>query len=482
MRWNGLECAHGRAMAELRLLQLNIEYGGTGVDFAAVIDVIGSSGASVAALQEGCGNVPRVASALGWPYYNVRTQVVSTLPLLDPPDASNGVVFVEVEPGRVVGIVNVHPPSRGYGAFRLERGEPEGRVLRRERRVRLRALQPSLDAASGLMSSGIPMVLLGDFNAPSHRDWTERAVGLRSHVTQPVAWPTSVAAEESGLVDAYRAVYPDLVTHPGLTWPAQRPFVDGYNPAADGQAEDRIDLMYVSPDIGVSDVRIVGENESEYSDVSVTPWPTDHRGLLADMQLTPAPPPTLVSVSRRVVPLGDDVEVCVVAANAASTVVVPRDADSSTVVFEVPVDRAGRGRLQSEFVGAGRFDVVVRDDERGELARTGLWVSGPGDRPSLRTDRGGYREGEPVGVRWAWTPGNRADWVAIFPRGAEVDAHGSTGRPLMHLTTGATVEGSGSFGEASHQRRWPLAPGDYTAHLLMDDLRVSLASTDFTVR
>jgi hypothetical protein len=51
----------------------------------------------------------------------------------------------------------------------------------------------------------------------------------------------------------------------------------------------------------------------------------------------------------------------------------------------------------------------------------------------------------------------------------------------MQFPTQATVEGSGSFSEQSHGRRWPLAAGDYTAHLLMDDLRISLASTDFTV-
>ena len=201
-------------MAELHLLQLNIEYGGTGVDFDAVVKVIRSSGAPIAALQEGCGNVPRIASALGWPYYDVRTQLVSTLPLLDPPAtggaASDGVVFVEVEPGRVVALVNVHPPSRGFGPFRVQR-EPERRVMRRERRVRLAALQPSLDAARSLMEAGIPVVLLGDFNAPSHRDWTDDTVGMRSHMTAAFAWPTSVASEDVGLVDAYRAVYPDPV-------------------------------------------------------------------------------------------------------------------------------------------------------------------------------------------------------------------------------------------------------------------------------
>ena len=465
-------------VTELRLLQLNIEYGGTGVDFDKVVEAIEVSGASVAALQEGCGNVPRLASALGWPYGDNRTQVVSKLPLLDPPSASDGVVFVELEPGRVVAIVNVHPPSRGYGPFRVGRGEPASRVMGRERRIRLSAIQPSLDAARELMRQGIPVVLLGDFNAPSHRDWTEKTAGQRPHMTSEVAWPTSLAAEEIGLVDAYRALHPDPITHPGLTWPADRPFVEGYNPAADGHAPDRIDLMYVSPDVLTDDVQIMGEAVSEFSDMSVSPWPTDHRGLLATLRITPTSPRPLVSVSRRLVALGDDVDVRVAGdGDAASVVVVPRDADASTVVFEVPQTEPGRWHLSSEFIGAGRFDVVARDSGRAEFARTGLWVAGPGDRASLRTDRGRYGPGEAIGVRWGWTPGNRADWVAVYPRGASI----ADGRPKMHLATHASVEGSSSFSEVSHPRRWPLGPGEYTAYLFMDDLRVELASTDFTV-
>ena len=469
-------------MAELRLLQLNIEYGGTGVDLDLVVEAIRVSGASVAALQEGCGNIPRIAAALGWSYFDNRTQVVSQLPLLDPPVASDhepsrGVVLVEVMPGRVVGLVNVHPPSRGYGPFRVQRGRPR-QVMRRERRVRLSALQPSLDAACSLMDAETPVVLLGDYNAPSHRDWVDETVGVRPHVTQAFAWPTSVASEDIGLVDAYRAVYPDPVKHPGLTWPAQRPFVEGYNPAADGHAEDRIDLMYVSPDVVVDGIRIVGEPESEYSEVSVSPWPTDHRGLLVELRLEPAEPPTLVSVDRRIVALGDDVDVRTTGPTTDSVVVVPRDAHASTVVFEMPLSASGRAQLATEFVGAGRFDVVARDADRNDLARTPLWVTGPGDHPSVRTDRSVYAVREPIGVRWSWTPGNRADWIAIVDRGATL----GEGRPRMHIATGATVEGSGTFGEASHPGRWPLEAGEYTAHLLMDDLQVSLASTDFTVR
>jgi len=460
----------------LHLLQLNIEYGGTGVDFAAVIAVINKSGASVVALQEGCGQVPEIAATLGWPFFDVRTQVVSQVPLLDPPVPTAGVVLVELELGRVIAIINVHPASRAYGPFRLAKGEPLRRVLRRERRLRVAQLRPSIDASTALMREGVPVVLLGDFNAPSHLDWTDDAAGVLPQVTQPVKWPTSVAMEQAGLVDVYRAMHPDPVTHPGLTWPAARPFVEGYNPAADGQTADRIDFMHVSPDIDVEAIRIVGERESPFSEMSVAPWPTDHRGLLASLLLTPAAPQPVVSVSRRLATVGDSVSVRCPTDGVAEVIAVPRAADPGQSLMKLGHDE-GVWRLASSDIGTGVFDVVAVDAGDRELARTTLWVAEVGTEPEVTADRSSYRVADAVGVRWSWAPGNRADWVAIYQRG---DTPGAA-KPVMTAATGATVEGDTTFDETSHPRKWPLAPGEYTVHLLMDDLPTSMASADFIV-
>ena len=465
-------------MPSLDLLQLNIEYGGTGVSLDAVIEAIETSDAQVAALQEGCGQMPRIAAALGWPYFDNRTQVVSRLPLLDPPAPSAGLVYVETEPGRVLAIINVHPASRGYGATRLGKGEPMRRVLQRERRLRVGELQPSLDAAVRLMDVGVPVILLGDFNAPSHLDWTDAAIGLRPHVTAAVPWPTSVAVEAIGLVDAYRSVNPDPVSRPGLTWPATRPFVDGYNPAADGHPADRIDFMHVSPDIEVESVRIVGEAESAVSDLTITPWPTDHRGLLASLHASPVRPPAVVSVSRRLVTVGDEVVVRVLAEgiDVVSVVSTPGSSEAATTV-DIRPDESGVGGLDTTLVGEGVFDVKALDRQRRELAGASLWVAPVGAVPELATDRSTYRVGDAVTVSWSWAPGNRADWVAAYARGDNP----TYSKPLVKTVTGATVEGSVTFDQVLRPKKWPLAAGEYTMHLLSDDLPVSLASADFAI-
>lgn len=462
----------------LTVMQFNIEYGGTGVDFAAVPRAIETAGADVVAVQEACDQMPAIAEALGWPYFDNRTQVVSRFPLLDPPDPTAGVVFVEGAPGKVFAVINVHPTSRVYGPNRLARGASVSWVVRRECRTRLHELLPSLRAAESLAQQGIPVILLGDFNAPSHRDWTDEAVGLREHLTASVPWPTSLATEGVGLVDVYRRHFPDVRAHPGLTWPAARPHVEGYNPHLHSRSADRIDLMFVSDGVASSSIQVMGEVGSEYSDLSVEPWPTDHRALVAELTLTPATPPNVVSVSSRVVRVDEPIDIRFVASDANGThVAVVAPEGPTALEAEVADPGAGGVTVDASRLGAGRYDVILHDAEGGRLASTSLWVVGPGDGPQVETDAASYRMGDPVTVRWRGAPGNRADWVSVYPRGADP----AESKQLTVVYTGATVDGETVLDACLRPGFWPLLPGDYTVHLLRDDRPVSLGAADFTV-
>ena len=61
-------------------MTFNIEYGGTGVDFGSVPKAIRAARADVVAVNEGYGNIPRLAAALGWRDFDVRSKVVSRFP------------------------------------------------------------------------------------------------------------------------------------------------------------------------------------------------------------------------------------------------------------------------------------------------------------------------------------------------------------------------------------------------------------------
>ena len=114
----------------VRVMQFNIEYGGTVVDFDSVPKAIEAAGADVVALQEAYGNTCKVADALQWSYCDPRTQVVSRFPLITPSDPSGDEVLVVPEQGRAFGVVNLHLPSAPYGPNQAAKGADSRRAHR----------------------------------------------------------------------------------------------------------------------------------------------------------------------------------------------------------------------------------------------------------------------------------------------------------------------------------------------------------------
>ncbi|MNE77134.1 hypothetical protein D3C80_1734240 [compost metagenome] len=68
-----------------------------------------------------------------------------------------------------------------------------------------------------VMKENVPIFLTGDFNEPSHLDWTKRAAeaGL---CQLKVEWPSTKSFTSIGLKDAYRTIYSNEVKYPGKTW------------------------------------------------------------------------------------------------------------------------------------------------------------------------------------------------------------------------------------------------------------------------
>jgi endonuclease/exonuclease/phosphatase family metal-dependent hydrolase len=143
------------------------------------------------------------------------------------------------------------------------------------------------------------LVLLGgDFNEPSHLDWTAATKDLFDHNGTIVPWHNSMMLHNNGFLDAYRLKYPDPVKNPGFTWPAYNTDVELSKLlwAKEADERDRIDFIYYFPNkkIALNDVVIVGPVgtivkgkvvETNFDqDRFVKPnaiWPSDHKGVLA---------------------------------------------------------------------------------------------------------------------------------------------------------------------------------------------------------
>lgn len=461
------------------LLNFNVEYGGDEVDFDKIVEAIRLADPDVVALEEAEGNTAAIADALGWPYHSVRSQLVSQFPLIDPPGADGMYEFVELRPGEVVAVVNVHLPSDPYGPYLLRDGEPVEAVLDVEREARLAALRPRLDAVNEVVAAGIPVFVAGDFNAPSHLDWTAAMVGVLPQVTGPVAWPVSVWMADAGYRDAYREVHPDPVAAPGLTWWADRPIVDGSPDHADPQ--DRIDQIYAAGRAIATDALLVGEAGRADVAISTDPWGSDHRAVLAVFRVTPGVPPVFVSVDSHRVTSGDAAIVRYRTSGVGGERIVVRSAVdlSGTPVGDVALDADATDGSVSIDTGSwvqGDHVVELVQATGGVAASTPLHVAAPGAVPSVTLAVSEVVSGGPIKVSFAGAPGARWDWFGLYPRGGDpnVDDY------LFYTYTGSRVSGTVTI-DASGEGDWPFAPGEYDVLLLSDDGYVELARVPLTV-
>lgn len=62
----------------------------------------------------------------------------------------------------------------------------------------------------------IPVIMVGDFNADSHIDWSEKYQSMHQGIVMP--FPVSASMEKAGYTDSYRHLHPDVFSSPGSTW------------------------------------------------------------------------------------------------------------------------------------------------------------------------------------------------------------------------------------------------------------------------
>lgn len=162
------------------------------------------------------------------------------------------------------------------------------------------AIKAFISDALQEINAGKQVILGGDFNEPSHLDWTENSKHLFERKVA-VDWSVPLMPAENQFSDAYREKYPNSITHPGITFPVYNPKVDFkklvWAPESDDR--DRIDYIfyYPNPEIKLKKIKMIGPQESiafgkvikeKTKDPLILPkgiWPTDHRAIFAIFRL-----------------------------------------------------------------------------------------------------------------------------------------------------------------------------------------------------
>ncbi|CAI2353682.1 unnamed protein product [Caenorhabditis sp. 36 PRJEB53466] len=253
----------------------------------------------VVALQEVYANVTRnLTLMLGHPWVAVEHNhpeypdtAILTRHVVIPNtnlSASGGVgVEIMLRNGYKINVLALHLDYTSYGPYaannklvnRIEQimaGENIGRGLQIYDILKLPIIKTWMEKAED-----IPIFVAGDFNGPSHLDWTEQTKKI--HGDWVVRWPATKELADAGFTDTFREIYPNVETDPGLTWSTVNKFNPEWNYTIP-EPQDRIDfLFYKGPVVPYQILMYSGcEKPQRIPFHEKNDYPSDHFALFAD--------------------------------------------------------------------------------------------------------------------------------------------------------------------------------------------------------
>jgi hypothetical protein len=173
----------------------------------------------VVGIQEAWGNTARLARAVGWKYYDHAST------------SSHASRFWKLLIARVSTRLSKSCPVKwwpwptcifrttlwaGHGPIGFH-GGAGGRKSTEGSPANGRAFVEKLSA---LAKEGVPVFLTGDFNSPSHLDWTKPTVGVLQNHRYVVEWPVTKFIQEKGLKSHLRG----LRLHRGQIQDSRKPY------------------------------------------------------------------------------------------------------------------------------------------------------------------------------------------------------------------------------------------------------------------
>jgi len=281
----------------LRVMTYNIWNGGFGAfqPLSKTVDVINAAQADVIGIQETSASVDDLAALLPgfhWFHFNSDLSLLSRYPITAIPGthARTRGAKLTLSPGQEVYIFDSHLEPFPYQPYQIRDGAitTEAQAIAAAQAARGVSLTAGLNNMAAALATDLPVFLVGDFNEPSHLDWTQEAADASLNFGLKVDWPTSRAITNAGFVDAFRAVRPDEVNDQGRTW------TPGYPPpnVSVNEVHDRIDFVYYHEDyVTPVSATILGYNANDgNTDIGVGPgtysaYPSDHRSVVVEFDL-----------------------------------------------------------------------------------------------------------------------------------------------------------------------------------------------------
>ncbi|MFJ8039425.1 endonuclease/exonuclease/phosphatase family protein [Kitasatospora sp. NPDC096147] len=248
--------------------------------------VVLTQGWDVVALQETGGTAAQqLADALGWYAYQSAGSVgiLSRYPLAEVTPATAELpaagVTVQLPGGRAVRFWAAHLDEADYGPYAVQDGRSAEATVASENasaRGRQALALAALVKAELAGRKPLPVVLAAGLASPSHLDWTPATATAHGGVPA-LAWPVTVALQNSGLYDAFRLAHPDPAAVPGNTWSVTRT-ARGAKP----EPQDRIDQVHFAGRLTLVEAHtlVTGWPRPE-PDAAANGWPSDTAAAVA---------------------------------------------------------------------------------------------------------------------------------------------------------------------------------------------------------
>ena len=222
----------------LRVMTLNLYHGGTrlGQPLSQTVKAIQAANADIVGLQEtentNGDSAVEIAKLLKWHHFaqGGRTSVISRHPIVGHTPRKWG-VHIKLPDGRTIHAFNAHfhyIPYQPYQFAKIPYGDfpyitTEKEAIYWANEARGHQVTSLLSDLNGSLKSGVVCFLTGDFNEPSHQDWT-KAMADAGRVPAQTAYPATSRITKVGMTDGFRAVHADPLKKSGWTWtPTTKP-------------------------------------------------------------------------------------------------------------------------------------------------------------------------------------------------------------------------------------------------------------------
>ncbi|MEQ6120319.1 LamG-like jellyroll fold domain-containing protein [Reichenbachiella sp. MALMAid0571] len=260
---------------KLNLMAWNIWHGGRRhgreIGPQQVIDFIKDTDTDIVMMQETYGSGALIADALGYYFYLASTNisVISKYPILKTRTVYDafrcGVTTIALSKGQTINLASLW--IHYLPAWRSDSNKPdataeklilgEGETRHKEINEIVAILDPYIKDANT-----VPFIIGGDFNSPTHKDWTEET--SQWHNGLVVEWPVSKVMMEAGFRDSFREIRSD-VNYASSTMTAK-------------QLTYHIDYIYYK---GKSVKAIDSDMHFKYKGI----WPSDHPAVTSTLLL-----------------------------------------------------------------------------------------------------------------------------------------------------------------------------------------------------